>query len=112
MNDTSLRKFKRGGVLRYGFEVYNARLSSARQPNLSARIRVFRDGALLLDGRQIPLDLSGQTDLQRVKSVGAVSLGREMPIGDYILPIIVTDDNLTKEKQKIATQFVQFELID
>jgi len=111
MNDTSLRKFKRGGVLRYGFEVYNARLNSARQPNLSAKLRIFRDGALVLDGKQIPLDLTGQVDMARIKSVGAVSLGSEMPLGDYILQVVITDGNIAKENQKIATQFVQFELV-
>ncbi|HEY0428127.1 MAG TPA: VWA domain-containing protein [Pyrinomonadaceae bacterium] len=112
MNDTSLRKFKRGTILRYGFEVYNSRLDGARKPNLSAKIRVFRDGALLLDGKQIPLDLDGQIDMERVKSVGAISLGGEMPAGEYILQIIVTDSNIAKETQKIATQFVQFELVE
>ena len=32
-----------------------------------------------------------------------------MQTGDYILQIIITD-NLAKEKRKITTQFVQFEL--
>ena len=112
MNDTSLRKFRRGSILRYGFEVYNASLNAAQRPNLSAKIRVFRDGALVLDGKDIPLDLLGQTDLERVKSVGAISLGSEMPTGDYILQIIVTDNNINKENRKISTQFVQFELVD
>jgi hypothetical protein len=33
-----------------------------------------------------------------------------MTPGDYILQVIVTD-NLAKEKQKIASQFVQFEVV-
>lgn len=112
MNDTSLRRFKRGSILRYGFEVYNARPNSAKQVNLSAKLRIFRDGVLVLDGKQIPLDLTGQVDMERVKSVGAVSLGSEMPTGDYILQIVITDENIPKQKQKIATQFVQFELVE
>jgi VWFA-related protein len=110
MNDTSLRKFKRGSILRYGFEVYNARPNASKQVNLSSKLRIYRDGVLVLDGKSIPLDLTGQVDMERVKSVGAVSMGTEMPVGDYILQIIVTDENVKKEKQKIATQFVQFEL--
>ena len=111
MTDTSLRRFKRGTILRYGYEVYNSKLDSSKQPNLTAQIRIFRDGQLLLEGKKTPIDVSGQTDLQRIKSVGAFSLGSEMPAGDYILQIVITD-NLAKEKQKITSQFVQFELVE
>ncbi len=111
MNDTSLRRFKRGTILRYGFEVYNARLDASKKPNLTAQIRVFRDGKLLLDGKQNPIDVSGQTDSERIKSVGALSLAGAMQTGEYILQIIVTD-NLAKEKRKISTQFVQFEITE
>lgn len=110
MSDTSLRKFKRGSILRYGFEIYNAKLDVDDEPKLTTKIRIFRDGALVLDGKENPLELFDQTDMERVKSVGALSLGAEMAPGDYILQIIVTD-SLAKEKEKIATQFVQFELV-
>jgi len=109
MNDTSLRKFKRGTILRYGYEIYNARLDALGKPNLTAQVRIFRDGKLVLDGKQNQLELFGQTDLERIKTVGALSLGGEMETGDYILQIVIVD-GLAKEKQKIATQFVQFEL--
>ncbi len=72
---------------------------------------MFRNGKIIFEGKQIPLDISGQTDLERIKAVGAVNLGSEMPAGDYVLQIIVTD-TLAKEKNKIATQFVQFEIIE
>lgn len=111
MTDTSLRRFKRGTVLRYGYEIYNAKLDASKKPNLTAQLRVFRDGKLLLEGKQIPVDLTGQTDLERIKSTGAMSLAEGMQTGDYILQIIVTD-NLAKEKKKISTQFVQFEIVE
>ncbi|HXG86665.1 MAG TPA: VWA domain-containing protein [Pyrinomonadaceae bacterium] len=110
LNATSLRRFKRGTILRYGSEVYNAKLAATGQPNLMVQIRMFRDGKLVFDGKQSPLELLGQTDLQRIKTVGALNLGTEMQSGDYVLQIVVTD-NLAKEKQKIATQFVQFEIV-
>lgn len=110
MNDTSLRRFKRGTILRYGFEIYNARTDAARKPNLNTQIRIFRDGKLILDGKQIPVDAGAQTDLERIKVSGALNLLSAMQTGDYILQIIVTD-NLAKEKRKISTQFIQFEVI-
>ncbi len=111
MNDTSFRRFKRGSVLRYGFEIYNAKLDAAKKPNLTAQIRIFRDGKLMLDGKQIAVETAGQTDLERLKSAGAINLLSTMQTGDYILQIIITD-NLAKEKRKISTQFVQFEITE
>ena len=110
MTDTAVRRVKTNTVLRYGFEVYNAKLDGARQPNIQTRIRVFRDGKLVLDGQPQRLDARGQMEMQRLKTSGALSLGGKMLPGDYILQIIVTD-NLAPQKQRIATQFVQFELI-
>ena len=109
MNDTALRRFKSGSVLRYGFEVYNAKLDASRKPNLTTKIRIYRDGQLVLDGQKLPFDMLGQTDMQRLKAVGALSFSQKMTPGDYVLQIIVTD-NLGKEKHNIATQFVQFEV--
>jgi hypothetical protein len=110
MNDTALRRFNTGGVLQYSFEIYNSRMAKGAKPNLSSRIRLFRDGKILLDGQALPVDLTGQTDMERIRSTGAISLAKEMLPGDYILQIIVFD-NAAKEKRRIATQVIQFELL-
>ena len=111
MNDTSLRRFKRGTILRYGYEIYNAKTDASKKPNLASQIRLFRDGKVILEGKQIPIDITGQTDLERVKTTGAINLPTGMPTGDYILQIIITD-NLAKEKRKISTQYIQFEVTE
>ncbi|MGI8642256.1 MAG: VWA domain-containing protein [Pyrinomonadaceae bacterium] len=104
--DISLRQFKRGTVLRYGFEIYNAK----QPPQLQTQIRLFHNGKLNFEGKQVPVSLAGQTDLQIIRSLGAINLGTEMQAGDYILQTVVTD-NAAKDKYKIATQFVQFEIV-
>jgi VWFA-related protein len=109
MSDTALRRVKIGSVLRYGFEVYNARVE-AGTPRVQTKIRVFRDGKLVLDGKETPLDLQGQTDLQHLKTAGAIAIGEKLLPGDYILQIIVTD-LFAKPKEQIATQVVQFEVV-
>ncbi len=108
--DTALRTIKLGTVLQYGFEVYNAKLDSARKPSLQSRIRVFRDGQLVLDGKPIPVDLNGQTDMKRVQLSGALSLSEQMLPGDYILQVIVTDQ-LAKKKEQVTAQHIQFEVV-
>jgi len=109
--DTALRRMKTNSVLRYGYEIYGAKLSASKQPQLRTRIRIFRDSQLVLDGAEKPLDLRGQTDMQRLKTVGAIAIGTKLPPGDYILQVVVTDA-LAKTKQQIATQFVQFEVVE
>ena len=110
MTDTALRRVKLGSILRYGFEVYNAKLDGAKQQKLSARIRVFSEGKLILDGKNAPVELLGQTDLEHIKVTRAISLGSKMAPGDYIMQIIVTDEADPK-KPKIATQVLQFEIV-
>ncbi|MGB5015219.1 MAG: VWA domain-containing protein [Pyrinomonadaceae bacterium] len=111
MTATALRRVKLNTVLRYGFEIYNAKFDNSKQPSLTTKVRVYRDGKLLLDGKDQRLDPAGQTDLQRLRSAGALVIGGKMLPGDYILQIIVTD-GLAKPKQQIATQFVQFEVVE
>jgi len=107
--DTALRRVKIGSVLRYGYEIYNAKIDNSKRPQLTTKIRVFRGGELVLDGRQTPFDLGAQTDLAHLRVAGAVAIGQKLLPGDYILQVIVTDQ---AAKGRIATQFVQFEVVE
>ena len=111
MADTALRRVKVGGILRYGLEIYNAKLNPAKQPDIQTRIRIFREGTLVLDGQQKPLEMRDQTDMEHLKFVGALNIGQKMPPGDYVLQVIITDP-LAKAKQQVTTQFVQFEIVE
>ena len=111
MQDTSFRQFKRGTVLRYAVEIYNSKLDQSKKPNLNTQVRVFRDGKLVHNGESKLFDLGGQTNFGKISFTGALSLGSEMQTGDYVLQVIVID-NLQKNKRKLSTQWVQFEVID
>lgn len=111
LNDTSLRRFKRGTVLNYGFAIYNAKLNPAKQPNLTSQVRLFLDGKLQFAGKPQPVLFAGQTDPNAVNFTSGINLGSQMPVGDYVMEIVITD-NLAKEKRKTATQFVQFEVVE
>jgi VWFA-related protein len=111
MQDTSLRRFKRGTILNYSAEIYNARRDSAQKPQLQTQIRIFRDGKLVLDGKPNPFKAEGQSNAAKLNFAGALGLGNEMKPGDYVLQIVIID-NLAKAKHKLATQWVQFEITD
>lgn len=110
MGDTALRRVRMGSILRYGFQIYNGRLDASQKPALNVRIRVFREGKLVLDGKPTPLDNSVQTDMKRIRYSGALGIGGKMLPGDYVLQAIITD-TLAKTRDAIATQFVQFEVV-
>ncbi len=109
--DTSLRQFKQGTVLNYGVGIYNAILDASRRPNLSWQTRIFRDGKLIFEGMPKAFSPVGLTDLKALNLTSSISLGTANEPGDYVLEIVITD-NLAKEKQKTATQFVQFEVVE
>jgi VWFA-related protein len=109
LQDTALRQVKLGSILRYGFEVYNPRSDTGKPPSLQARTRVFLEGKMVMDGQPVAVDLTGQSDTQRVTVSGAINLLSSMEPGDYILQVIVTD-NLAKRGQNVVTQHIQFEI--
>lgn len=111
MTDTALRRIRSGSVLKYGYEIYNAKLGLDKQPQLRTRMRVFRDGKVVFDGKERPFTLRGQTDMQHLTMAGAFSVGKDLEPGDYILQVIVTDP-LAGAKRQVASQFVQFEVVE
>ena len=111
MTDTSLRQFKRGTILNYGFVIYNAKLDAARRTNLASKIRVFRDGKPIFEGVVQAVPPDGKTDPKAINFTASLSLGTIMTLGDYVLEIAVTD-NLASEKHRTVTQYVQFEIVE
>ncbi|NOT46243.1 MAG: VWA domain-containing protein [Acidobacteria bacterium] len=110
LQDTSLRKFRRGTVLRFGTELYNAKLPSLSQSKIYMQARVFHDRELVFENNEQPINLEGQ-DAAAPVYTDAVQLGQNLLPGDYVLQIVVTD-GLAKDKKRIAMQYVQFEVIE
>src|SRR5262249_12259232 len=101
---------KVGNVLRWGIEIYNASADQTSVPRLKTSVRVYKDGKLAFESQQKPFALLGQTDLQHLRSFGALAIGKQMDPGDYILQVVVSDV-LADPKYQIASQFVQFEVL-
>jgi hypothetical protein len=110
LQDTSLRRFRRGTVLRYGVEIYNGKIA-ANQSQIRLQTRVFHDRKKVFEGEERQLDLGSQAGAKEPVFTDAVSLGQNLLPGDYVLQVVVTD-GLAKEKKRIATQYVQFEVIE
>jgi VWFA-related protein len=109
--NAATRQLKRGQQLQYSVIVYNARLDkAAAKPQLQTQVRFFRDGALVFSGREQPLSETSQPDPKRIAILGAVRLGGELIPGEYVLQITVTDP-LADEKHRVATQWIDFEIV-
>jgi hypothetical protein len=106
----AVRIFKPGRALIYGYQILNAqRDHGTKQPNVQAQLRLFRDGKPVYQGKVMPLDSTGQPDLKKLVAGGRLTLGSKMEPGDYVLQVIVTD-NLAKDKYRVATQAMDFEV--
>ena len=110
-NSAATRQFKPGQILQYSFVIYNARLDKvAGQPQLSTQVRLFRDGQPIFTGKETVLKEIGQVDLKRITVGGALQLGGDMAPGEYIFQITATDP-LADEKHRVATQWIDFEVL-
>jgi VWFA-related protein len=106
---TSLRQFKRGTVLSYGFNIYNAKIIGT-SPNLTFQTRIFRDGKPVFVSNPEPAVPAGVQN-GTVAFSAALALGTSMVPGEYVLQIVITD-NGARTNRNTATQYVQFEVIE
>jgi VWFA-related protein len=107
----AVRRFRRGLVMRYGYSIFNAQLDKATgRPIVQTQMRLFREGQEVFTGSVKMLDVTNQADLKRLQTGGALQLGTNLPLGEYVLQIIVTD-TLAKEKRRTATQWIDFEIV-
>ena len=107
----AVRQFKQGLIMEYALVIYNAQLDKAAgKPQLQTQVRVFLNGQQVFSGKETPYDASKQPDLKRLPLAGAIQLGSAMAPGEYVLQVVVTDP-LAKEKHRVASQWIDFEIV-
>lgn len=111
ISNTALREFKRGSVMSYYYVIYNTKFDARTTPKLEVQTRLFKDGKLLMENEPEPLKIGEQKDLKRIEASNAITLGTDLERGDYIMQIIVFDKNADKKRQ-IATQWIDFAIVD
>lgn len=111
MANTSVRQFRTGTAMVYALAIYNAKFDrTTGKPKVTMQARLFRDGRLVFTGNEVPFELRQQPDPKRLGGGGAIQLGTEMKPGEYVLQIVVSD-LLAKEKHRVATQWMDFEIV-
>jgi VWFA-related protein len=107
----AVRRLRRGTMLDYRYNIYNAALDAGGKPQLQTQMRLFRDGQPVFTGKLMPLDTSKQADLKRLGAVGRLRIGPELVPGQYTLQVTVTDA-LAPEGRRTTTQWGDFEIVD
>jgi hypothetical protein len=109
--NAATRQLKRGQILQYSVIIYNARLDkTTNRPQLRTQVRLFRDGKQIFAGKENALSDVSQPDSKRITILGGVKLGSDLIPGEYVLQITVTDP-LADEKHRVATQWIDFEIV-
>jgi VWFA-related protein len=103
----AVRKFSRGTTLAYVYNIYNPKVSNGTERNLTRQVKLFKDGQLVVEGSEKPIQISGQTSVSRLEDQGVIGLGEAIVPGEYVLQVIVRD----KIANRSSTQLIDFEVL-
>jgi hypothetical protein len=105
------KDFRPGDRFEYIAVIYNAKTKKENPPDLESQIILFKDGAELLRTEAETVDLNSVSDFKRIPVRQKLSLNESMQPGDYILQFLVRDKN-AKEKESLATQLLNFRILE
>ncbi len=104
----SIRQYYAGSVLSYVYNIYNSKPDEVtNQAKLTRQIRLYKDGKLLADGAEKPVEIQPQSDISRIQDYGFLLLNEKAETGEYILQIIIRD----KLASKTTSQWIDFEVV-
>jgi hypothetical protein len=75
---------------------------------LEAQVRLFRDGRQVYASTPSPVSTEKQENPKRLLAAGRMQLN-QIPPGQYVLQVVISD-KLRKEKDRIASQSIDFEI--
>jgi VWFA-related protein len=108
----AVRRLRQGMILNYGYTVFNATTDGASgRPQVQTQMRLYRDGKEVFTGRVLPLDAGQQADMKRLDAGGRLRIGPDLTPGQYVLQVVATD-TLAKDKNRTATQWIDFEIVN
>jgi VWFA-related protein len=105
----AVRSFPTGSKVLYAYQILNARTNQHNLPELDLQMRLFRNGKEMYAGVPIPFDPTGQNDVSHLEAEHRLTLGSDMPPGEYVLQVIATD-KLAPKKSATASQSTDFEI--
>jgi hypothetical protein len=107
LTNATLRKFRFGSSLVFGYTIYNATIDKASSTRLTSETIILRDGKKVYSSNRLPVSTKDQPDLKRIATGARLELGSVLTPGEYVLQIVV-EDQITKRS---ATQWIDFEVL-
>jgi len=104
----AVRRFPQGSTVKFSYAIYNGGVEG-RPAQLTAQIRIFRDDKIVFTGDPAQLNFQGETDPQHLMNAVRFQIDSNMAPGNYVFQIIVTDS--AKQKPRLATQWIDFEVV-
>ena len=102
----AVRHFHQGSTADFAYIIYNANQAS----QLTAQTRLYRDGKVIFNPAPLVVVTQGQSNPKYLATSGRLQLASDMAAGDYVLQIIVTD-SADKQKPRVASQWIDFEIV-
>jgi hypothetical protein len=106
----AVRHYHTGMYLTYVYYIYNAHADKEAAPQLTTQVTVFHEGKPVFTGHPSSLSTNGQADVKRLIGGGVIQLGTDMPPGDYVLQVTVTDA-LADKKHQTTSQWMDFSIV-
>lgn len=100
------RIFQAGRRVTYGYELVNVGSDAEKRSKIEVQSRIWRDGALVVEGERIPVQFEPSPDPARREASGTLLLREQTRPGAYTLGVTVTD----KITGRSATRFADFEV--
>jgi len=107
LSQATLRRFRMGSSLVFGYTIYNASVDSSRSTRLLSQTTIFREGQKVYSSDRLPVTSKDQPDLKRIAAGARLGLGSILTPGEYVLQIVV-EDQITKRS---AMQWIEFEVV-
>ena len=107
----AVRRYHPGQGILYAYSVINPKMKGrGKDFQVGSQLRVFRDGKLLYTGKYSHMLEINSQDPTRLVGGGLISLGGVLSPGEYLVQIVVTDENAGKKQPPVA-QWVDFEVL-
>jgi len=104
----ALRTYESGDMLQTLMVLYNADDKAIAGSEIEIQSILYRDGVELRRSEPIPISSSGAVGADGILIFQRFTIGPDMPPGDYVRQLAITDKKNSKKPEGNASQFLSF----
>jgi len=107
----TLRMYKPGDNLQTLAMLYNANAGSISRSEIEMQSVLYKDGREYMRGKPVPIAMDGAAAPNNIPILQKMTIGSDMPPGDYVLQITVTDRRNSRRQEGNASQAISFTVV-